>query len=324
MLLQLVVANNGTTNINWFEQNIIDANYERSWIFFGWCYLHELITGRRGVVSFQGDQGTYYFISTTSASLTLPLPNNEISNQLNYIFSQCAWYMTAFIIELLALLSCMLLYVLEKLSPGIYKKIGRSLLVIRRGTVLWLLNTSQLELIKVGVGVRFTSSALPWISVLLKSSELLWLLHHPAIHIILYNKEHYPCLAYHFNLKPAKTSSLHSINPPTLGLSVPVHTSKLFDRLLFVRQLLNEYCTTKNLLSLLLNSTAYYMLDFKYWRKDGQVYINRASEFLAGLVSVRWTGVLYIFDTKRWCFVTNIPLTNNNETRLAKAIFLED
>ncbi|OQS03216.1 hypothetical protein THRCLA_04492 [Thraustotheca clavata] len=48
-----------------------------------------------------------------------------------------------------------------------------------------------------------------------------------------------------------------------------------------------------NIPSLLPNSTSYYILDFTNWKQGGHMYLDRASAFLAGPVSIRLNRLVF-------------------------------
>ncbi|EQC26733.1 hypothetical protein SDRG_15462 [Saprolegnia diclina VS20] len=172
--------------IELYRINILDPT-DRPWTFFGWNYLAEWVVGQREVVSFQGDGGAVTAMSHYTTLSSLSLTEAAIPTRLSYICQQCVRYVTGAMMVGAGVAAYYAIFVCRGYIEGTnlfelnrlvgHAWIGRTLLIIRGITALWLLNTPPLQLLAFGVGARFQVSAPEWFPTLLASSELTWLVY---------------------------------------------------------------------------------------------------------------------------------------------------
>ncbi|EQC35330.1 hypothetical protein SDRG_07042 [Saprolegnia diclina VS20] len=69
---------------------------------------------------------------------------------------------------------------------------------------------------------------------------------------------------------------------------------------------------------LLLNAQGYHMLTFKHWVANGVYYIDTTSAIMAGVLSWKGQGHIYLLDIKTWRFVSTALPTPRPQSRAAK------
>ncbi|EQC25076.1 hypothetical protein SDRG_17038, partial [Saprolegnia diclina VS20] len=69
---------------------------------------------------------------------------------------------------------------------------------------------------------------------------------------------------------------------------------------------------------LLLNAQGYHMLTFKHWVANGVYYIDTTSAIMAGVLSWKCQGHIYLLDIKTWRFVSTALPTPRPQSRAAK------
>ncbi|KDO25041.1 hypothetical protein SPRG_09770 [Saprolegnia parasitica CBS 223.65] len=69
---------------------------------------------------------------------------------------------------------------------------------------------------------------------------------------------------------------------------------------------------------LLLNAQGYHMLTFKHWVAQGVYYIDTTSAIMAGVLSWKVHGHIYLLDIKTWRFVSTALRTPRPQSRAAK------
>ncbi|KDO16069.1 hypothetical protein SPRG_18397, partial [Saprolegnia parasitica CBS 223.65] len=148
---------------------LLDAT-ENEWSFFGWCYLYEWIVGLRDVVAFEGDHCVVTAISSRSHPLVFVPDEAKIPHSLSYLFQCVVQYITT---VLLCVAACVALstlaqrghveglnlFELNRIVGHVW--IGRLFLIVRAITAMWLLNTSTLQLTRIGYGTWFSVPSLP-------------------------------------------------------------------------------------------------------------------------------------------------------------------
>ncbi|EQC34685.1 hypothetical protein SDRG_08003 [Saprolegnia diclina VS20] len=343
-LVQLVTTTTSNRGVELFSQGLFNVTSPRdvAWTFFSWCYLYEWVVARREVVSFVGDIGHITSISAVVNPLTLSLDAQEIPTYVSFSSLACVFYLTCVIscitsITVLYVLAVRLdvepwnLYQINRVVGHVY--VGRSLLIVRSATALWLLNTSRLELARFGVGTRLDAPRLDPIKVALGAGELTWLVYllndvlsvATTAHTVRYALKSTLCTwivsvvvavvwpqAYTASIAPncayVNMDQLLVCQRATVTIgrwsgvrwNLGFVVCSVLGFALLEQRRRGAPPTPPAAASCHLNSTAYYML--YVWSVDDTVtYMDRASAFLAGLVSLRWRQRMLVFDVKRWC-----------------------
>ncbi|EQC34694.1 hypothetical protein SDRG_08010 [Saprolegnia diclina VS20] len=325
---------------------LLDPTLEASWTFFGWVYLYEWASAMREVVAFHGDNGSLVLLSSVSPPVSLSLSPSEIPLQLSYVCASIVRYVTMVLLLAAVIVVGYVTVLRGAVEPWNLFEInrvvghtwvGRLLLVVRSATALWLLNTSRLELARVGVGTVLHAPALSAFKVILASSELTWLVYILNSLGSVYTQQYTRSYAY-------LSTSTTWLSAMLLALLLPQSYSASMDRQCVyinmdaaldctsaivavgsLRHLLYDVaaaltCVVGSVLverwripkrppmamtSLLLDSTSYFMFDFAAWTKPNrECYLDRASAFLAGLVSLHVDQTMYVFDVKNWRLFT--------------------
>ncbi|EQC26738.1 hypothetical protein SDRG_15467 [Saprolegnia diclina VS20] len=334
--------------IELYRINILDPT-DRSWTFFGWNYLAEWVVGQREVVSFQGDGGTVTGMSRFTLLSTLLPTEAAIPTRLSYVCQQCVRYVTGAIMVGAGVAAYYAIFVCRGYIEGMnlfsvnrligHAWIGRTLLIIRGITALWLLNTPPLQLQAFGVGARFQASPLEWFPTFLATSELTWL--------VYIANDLFSCVTRQYTLLYAWKSSVAAcIVAVAWRFAAPqYYTAYVRRSCRYIDMDVALSCTSgyvelghwsrvgvdvglclgsvilaalierlryPHLLappkpSLLLNATSVYSLEMANWTVDGHVYLDRMSAAMTGLFTWRVRGVIHVFDIKSWRHFTATP-----------------
>ncbi|KDO24913.1 hypothetical protein SPRG_09557 [Saprolegnia parasitica CBS 223.65] len=339
-MLQYVTR--GTQQVELYERGFFDASWDRTWPFFGWCYLYEWAIGQREVVSFQGDVGVLTTISTHMNPVSMTLSASSIPTQLSYMCQQCARYVTGLCMGVTGLLGIYGLSArgaIEGLNLFEFNRIvghvwvGRTLLVVRSLTALWLLNTSTLTLGLVGSATCFTLPPLPWTKTVLAASELTWL-NYILNDLLSFATERITIYyAWKSTLCTWLIAVIWTIQAPQhahvqigsfqrvlVDLAI-VLSSVLGLALIEWLRLRKKELPNRSIPTLLLSSSSLYMLELDNWTHLGECFLDQASGVLAGLLTLHWHEQLYVFDIKSWRFYTrSIPATTKLRHRFRRAI----
>ncbi|EQC34578.1 hypothetical protein SDRG_07903 [Saprolegnia diclina VS20] len=334
--------------IELYRINILDLTV-RSWTFFGWNYLAEWVVGQREVVSFQGDGGTVTSISRYTPLATLSLTEAAIPTRLSYSCQQCVRYVTGAIMVGAGVAAYYAIFVCHGCIEGMnlfavnrllgHAWIGRTLLIIRGITALWLLNTPPLQLLAFGVGARFQVSPLGWFPTLLASSELTWLVYIANDLFSCVTRQYTQLYAWKSSVAACLFAAAWSFKDPReyttyvrrscnyidmdvalscksgyielglwrrVGVDVGLCLSCVF-LAACVERLRHPHLLAPPKPSLLLNATSVYSLEMANWTVDGDVYLDRMSAALTGLFTWRVRGVIHVFDIKSWRHFTATP-----------------
>ncbi|EQC28199.1 hypothetical protein SDRG_14023 [Saprolegnia diclina VS20] len=354
----------GTPQVELYERGFFDASLDRIWPFFGWCYLYEWAIGQREVVSFQGDAGTLTTISTHLNPVSMTLSASSIPTQLSYMCQQCARYVTGLCIGVTGLLGIYGLAAggaIEGLNLLEFNRIvghvwvGRTLLVVRSLTALWLLNTSTLTLSVVGQATQFTLPPLPWTKTVLAASELTWLnyilndlLSFATERITIYYAwkstfctwliaviwtiqapQQYTayldrrCDSIDMDSGLVCTSAhvyIGSFQRVVVDLAIVVSCVLGLAVIEWLR-LRKKELPNRSIPTLLLSSSSLYMLELDNWMHLGECYLDQASGVLAGLLTLHWRAQLYVFDIKSWrLYTVSVPVNTKLRHRFRRAI----
>ncbi|EQC35555.1 hypothetical protein SDRG_06845 [Saprolegnia diclina VS20] len=311
---------------------------ENTWRIDTWLYLVQWAAGARDVVSFQGDAGALTTISTVSSPQSMTPDPNEIPNTISFLFLTAVRYVTATLIAV-ALVAAIVavrdnayvnglnLFELNRVVGHVW--IGRSWLLSRSVSALWLLNTSTLSLESYGAGTKFESPPLHWATTFLAGGESTWFVYILNDLWSCVTRQWTAYYAYKSALLAWAATSLYVTIAPVqyvasihrscnyiemdLGLrcvSASVHIGSA-TRVAFgfglgalavlvcfgVERWRLRHLPPMTLCTTLLNATSLHML---ITSKD---LLDRPSAVLAGVFALRNRDHLYLFDIKSWRFL---------------------
>ncbi|KDO23501.1 hypothetical protein SPRG_22281 [Saprolegnia parasitica CBS 223.65] len=318
---------NRTSNIELYRINILDPT-DRTWMFFGWNYLADWVVGKREVVSFQGDGGTVTAMSRYTTLSTLSLTEAVIPTRLSYVCQQCVRYVTGAMMVGAGVAAYYAIFVCRGCIEGMnlfsvnrligHAWIGRTLLIIRGITALWLLNTPSLQLLAFGVGARFQASPLAWFPTLLATSELTWLVYiandlliaaawssmHPQEYTTSVRRT---CSYIDMDVTLVCTSGYVELGHwSRVGVDVGLCLSCVL-LMACVERLRHPNLPLVPTPSLLLNTTSVYSSNMTNWIVHGHAYMDRMTAVMGGLLTWRYHGVLHVFDIKCWRTFVVVP-----------------
>ncbi|KDO30840.1 hypothetical protein SPRG_04741 [Saprolegnia parasitica CBS 223.65] len=339
-----------------YQINLLEPN-EPLWAFYGWCHVFEWLDGRREVVLFQGDAGAIASISSGAMLIRGSPDPNEIPVSFATFLLGCTIYMTGLLISIAGLVTLYSvgqrghlegnnLYEINRIVGHVWA--GRSFLLLRSITAIWMLNTSPLRLQQVGQVTLMRSPPLPWYQTILAAGESTWLVY--ALNDLgsCVTLEYTTTYAYKSSLLTYAVVSIWTLVAPVsytaaldrsctyvdmdAGLvctSAAIHIGSPRGVLSVVfiacacvalcyrlERTLQPHLARRNVHSLVLNSQSLYMLDWSHWTYHGDVYLDKTSAVLAGLLSVEYDDTLYILDIKTWRVIA-VP------TNLTKPITLQ-
>ncbi|OQR83016.1 hypothetical protein ACHHYP_15199 [Achlya hypogyna] len=229
--------------------------------------------------------------------------------------------------------------------------IGRPLLILRSVTALWLLNTSPLALTQVGLGTQLTAQPVAWYKTALAASELTWIVYILNDVLSCVTRQHTPSYATASALCTWMVMAVWTfVAPHTCRVAVDrTCTYVNMDSGLVCASGVVEVGSLRGVIAgvgvvgscviicaavdircrphlapvtfttLLLNASSYYMMNFTYWHRDNEYFLDQASGVLAGLISLHWRGNLYILDVKSWRCI--LAMTDDNpEGTMRRAI----
>ncbi|OQR90983.1 hypothetical protein ACHHYP_05092 [Achlya hypogyna] len=337
-LVQYITRNGSAPEL--YARNIFDPR-DRAWPLFGWGYLYEWVIGQREVVSIRGDAGTLTAISTHMNLLSMPLSTHDIPNRLSYVCQQSAIYLTILFIGITGVIILYVvaargvveganLFELNRIVGHVW--VGRTLVIVRSLTALWLLNTSTLALQVNGAATYFTLPPLAWYKTLLAASELTWLNY--ILNDLLSCATRQITISYawkstlctwfftvlwtvqspqQYQARIDRTCTHINMDGGLLCTSAYIEIGSLtrvvWDLVIVVCSVVvmasfegwrRSHELPLEVPTLLLSSSSLYMLDFDDWSDGGNYYLDQASGVLAGLVTLYWGNDLYVFDIKSW------------------------
>ncbi|OQR91699.1 N-acetylglucosamine-1-phosphotransferase subunits alpha/beta, partial [Thraustotheca clavata] len=328
------VPNDSSTYL--YQINVLEPS-EPLWNFYGWALLYEWICGLREVVQFLGDSGAITSISYDNLPISMTPDPTEIPHSFSSIFSGCTFYVSWMLVGVVGLTSlcCIFdrghvegwnLFEMNRIIGNVWA--GRTFLIMRSITALWILNTAPLKLIVEGHLTYITSPQLPWFKTILAASEVTWFVYvlndvfsvitkeytksyaskssmttwssvaaltiiSPRYYSASLNRE---CSYVDMDFSLVCVSgeiiigSLSGINMMLLIASVYVVICYLLERLLFPQEEQLKFN------SVLLNAQARYMLEFSKCKFDSE----------------RLSSVLIIFDIKSWRFIS-VPIDDSKQ-----------
>ncbi|EQC27930.1 hypothetical protein SDRG_14350 [Saprolegnia diclina VS20] len=237
--------------------------------------------------------------------------------------------------------------------------VGRPFIALRSITALCLLSTSRLELDYDGHNSAFLSQNAPWYSAGIAANEVTWLVGIVNDISIVFTQELTmlytiynsllvlllsACITILLPIEPtvavARDCQIESLDWQVVCTSGQVAVGDWRRLLLLIGTVFvcNGACywlvklgcrrpaTVYARPSLLLSGGARYLFEHGPWMHEGVYYMDRASAVLNGLLSVRYQGVLYLFDIKTWRLHRMTPPTHTTAVppRLARGIPLPD
>ncbi|EQC34887.1 hypothetical protein SDRG_07687 [Saprolegnia diclina VS20] len=354
--IQMIQYYSDTTNTDTqlYQINLLEPS-ERLWTFYGWLFLYEWLSGHREVVSFQGDTGRITTMATAYPASAITPDPHEIPTSFSLATLGCTVYITSILIGVTCVLAG---YILSMRGVGMEANnlfelnrvvghvwAGRSFILLRSVTAIWMLNTAPLLLTQVGQATSFTSPPLPWYQTILAAGESTWLVY--ALN------DFGSCVTLQYTTAYAYKSSLSTWFVLVLWSFVaPLSYSATLERhCTFVDMDAGLVCSsasihlgsTRRVLgvvgvalscvgvwfgcerwrlrgmaphdvhSLLLSAHCIYMLDFTHWKHRGAYYLDKTSAVLAGLVSLEFHDKLYIFDIKTWRLFSCAPSKDHTQ-----------
>ncbi|EQC28790.1 hypothetical protein SDRG_13472 [Saprolegnia diclina VS20] len=160
--------------------NVRDPAYR----YYAWIYIYDWLLGKREVVRFAGDRGSWTLLSGRIVYAISSVATNEFPT--NYAtYAQAANDYVMFVG--IGLAACTWMYIaisrgrvegrnmLSLHSVGSVVWVGRPLLLLRSLTAIAILSTSTLRLSSLGPFAAFVSATPPWYTTLLAASEVTWL-----------------------------------------------------------------------------------------------------------------------------------------------------
>ncbi|OQS00574.1 hypothetical protein ACHHYP_03382 [Achlya hypogyna] len=354
------LQNVSSTEVVFFTINILAP--EDAWPFYGWCLLFDWVTDVREVVSYQGDAGVVTAISSPMTPATLSPKADTISRSLSVVSQGCVQYVTGTLIlvaggaMLIALyqrlrVASVNLMVLTRLAGLVW--IGRPLLLVRSLTAICLLNTSPLELVQHrAVLTKFVSPRLAWYDTVLAASELtwtvfilndvlscvtqqytvlyasrsthlawivaiLWTLLSPQRHAAQIRRV---CTAINMDDGLVCTSGfvqIGNVHRVVVGFGVGVASVVVCYT---GARLLYRDTAPGPAPTLLLNAQSFFMLTLE--KSGDDVFLDKMSAFVAGVLSWEVHGTLHMLDLKTWRYVrlTRDAMDATHPPRLRQAI----
>ncbi|OQR90296.1 hypothetical protein THRCLA_09378 [Thraustotheca clavata] len=338
--IQYYTLLNDTTTTFLYHINILEPT-ERLWTFYGWCLSFEWANGVREVVQFIGDEGSMTSITYQTPPISMTPDPTEIPVSFASAFLGCTFYITWILICIAGLVTMysiahrghiegMNLFELNRIVGHVWA--GRTFLVIRSITAIWILNTAPLNLVQVGQATHLTSPQLPWYQTILAASEVTWLVYALNDMFSFVTQQYTTYYAYKSSLSTWCVISAWSLLSP-LTYSAALHrecsyvdmdfglvcvsgsievgrtrgvlgvmgvatlcviASYLVERLCFAPK------SPLEVRSLLLNSQCIYMLNLGSWHFNNEYFLDKTSAVMAGLISFEYKGELYILDIKSW------------------------
>ncbi|OQS01879.1 hypothetical protein THRCLA_05677 [Thraustotheca clavata] len=314
---------------------------QRLWTFYGWCLSFEWVNGVREVIQFIGDLGSIATITYQTPPIsTIPDPT-EISVSFASAFLGCTFYITWILICISAIVAIysiahrghiegMNLFKINRIAGHVWA--GRTCLVIRSITAIWVLNTAPLNLVQVSEATHLTSPQLPWYQTILAASEVTWLVYvlndlfsFATLQYTTYYSSKSSLLTWfvlsfwcllsphNFAIKLHRECSYVDMDSglictsgdiqlgTTNGIIGVVGVSVIcIVMTYFVERTLLKSRPALDIETLLLCSQSLYMLDLERWKYEGGYYLDQTSAVMAGLLSIVHRNKLYIFDAKSW------------------------
>ncbi|OQR85266.1 hypothetical protein THRCLA_10728 [Thraustotheca clavata] len=334
------LTTNSSNPIDLFVKQLVSPN-DRVYSFYGWCMLYEWASGLRDVVTFEGDSGAITTISTRNDPWTISTLDDTMPQALSYLFQCCAQYVTSVLIGVATLiiayalihrgnLEGLNLFELNRIVGHVW--IGRTFLIFRSITAMWLLNTNTLELEKIGFVTFSKSPPLAWYKNILAAGESTWLVY--VLNDIL------SCITLQYTSYYATKSALlvwfivacWTLASPQQVYSVIDRTCNYINmdqglicssgyvqigslsRLLgvvgicfgsitlcyIIERLRQPQLSRLNIPTQLLNSQSYYLLDFTHWVHGDKYFLDATSALMAGIVTLHTPNYFYVLDVKSW------------------------
>ncbi|OQR90404.1 hypothetical protein ACHHYP_05550 [Achlya hypogyna] len=329
-----------STTMLWYRLPLL-APTERLWSFYGWCFLYEWVTGAREAVSFEGDTGSVAALTQRAKPLSMSADPAEIPGAFSAIFLGCTFYITWLLICTAALVTIYSMWLRGRVEGNNLFELnrivghvwaGRTFLIIRSVTAIWILSTTPLLLEQVDRATLLTSPPRPWYQTVLAGSEVTWL--------VYTLNDVFSCFTMQYTTRYAYKSSLATwvavvvwsfLSPRTYTAQLHrtcTHVDMDFELVCtsaavgigstssmavvaalalvcvvlayVVERLLSPHLAPLDVHSYLLNSQSLYMLDLTHWQYGGDFYLDKTSAVMAGILSVEYQDNLYMLDIKTW------------------------
>ncbi|OQS07894.1 hypothetical protein THRCLA_00115 [Thraustotheca clavata] len=338
------VLNTTINKTTLYIQPLLD-HYDRPWNYYGWLYIYEWAIGQREVITINGDVGSLTTISSsTPVSAMVPDPNS-IPLSFSYMSKYCVQYITLLLIGVGVMLAISAIFHkgnMESVNLMSVNRIvgmvwvGRPFVLVRSLSAIWLLNTSPLALVQVGIGTKFTSPPLAWYTSLLATSEMTWFVYvlndifscvtqqYTSLYasksstltwIVAFLWTLYAPQLYHAEISRTCTyqdmdfqlncqSGIVAVGSISrFGVSMGIICVCVIASYTFYR-IRYRHISPRNILCHVLNAKAYYLLNFSRWQLHDELYIDKTSAIMAGLLSFELRNRVFVLDIKTWRFYT--------------------
>ncbi|OQS03228.1 hypothetical protein THRCLA_04479 [Thraustotheca clavata] len=353
-VIQYYTTLNNTATTKLYRINVLEPT-ERLWNFYGYGLIYEWVYGKREVVKFQGDVGFITTITYNNPLINTPPDPTEIPVSFASIFSGCTLYITWILVSIagiVALYSVVLrghleglnLFEINRLVGNVWA--GRTFLIVRSITAMWILNTAPLNLTLLGHVTYISSPPLPWYKTILAGSEVTWLVYALNDLFSVYTKQYTTYYAFKSSISTwfsvsvwtfiaplqysAKLSrdcsyvdmdfglicksglieigSLRGVLGEVVVAVVCVVCFYFIELLIFPKRVpLQVQC-------FLLSAQGLYMLELAKWEYETQYYLDRTSAVMVGLLTIEYRGSMYIFDIKSWRILA-LPIVHHRRER---------
>ncbi|OQR97956.1 hypothetical protein ACHHYP_09383 [Achlya hypogyna] len=345
-LLQYITVNNSATEL--FAASLLDGA-EEAWSFYGWAYLYEWVAGFREVVRFVGDNGSITAISAYEAATRMTPDEREIPVTFSSLCQRCNQYVTWVLICIACVIVLSLFWAtdvegmnllsLSRIAGHVWT--GRSILFIRSVTAMWMLNTTPFDLDFQGRVTRIASPPLEWYKAVLAAFEVTWLVYvlndlascftqqYTIVYASLSAHATFLAVAIWTALAPGRAElTIDRICAYTnmdagvmcesghVVLGAPIRLGYIFLFALGGMSFTYGYARWSNphlppvpVQTLLLSSQSFYMMHWERRVCLDQVYLDKSSAILAGVLAFNLGDKMYLFDIKSWRFIV-LPLAH--------------
>ncbi|OQR87467.1 hypothetical protein ACHHYP_08834 [Achlya hypogyna] len=337
---------------------------DRPWAFYGWCYVYEWVLGSREVVSFRGDVGTVNVLSQYVATPNLTPDPAEVPRSLAAFCKYAVQYVTVVLIAVGAGVAAntiargegvegLHLIYINRLVGLVW--VGRSLLLLRSITALFLLNTSTLALVQVGHVTKLEEPPLPWYKTILAAAEVTWLVY------VLNDVGSCVTLQYTSSYASKSSNLAWALAIAWTWVQPQRHQCTVERRCVNVNVDAGLICTGGNvtigstsrlqlavggviacvivcytverwrepkkaaveLSALCLSAQSIYLLHLDKWRHGNAYFLDTTSAIFAGVLAFEWHDTWLIFDIKTWRAYSRPTSKELLPPRFARAIPFE-
>ncbi|OQR91088.1 hypothetical protein ACHHYP_04976 [Achlya hypogyna] len=351
--------------VSLYRINLLEPT-DLPWNFYGWCYLYEWAVGNREVVMFEGDAGSVTVLSARTDVQSMSPDPGEVPVSFSLLCQSFNFYVSWVLIVVASGVAGFALlhaesvegqnfFCLNRVIGHVWA--GRTFLVVRSASAIWILTTSPLDLHAVGIVTCIKSPPLVWYDTILAASEVSWLVYVLNDIFTCYTEQYTAVYASKSSLLTSFIVSIWTFLAPQHSTVALGRTCTYVDmdfelactsaavavgspwRLAVVFCIALASITTSYVVgrflwqpnlppipvkSWLLSAQSFYLLDFTEWYFQGEYFLDKTSAMMAGVLSVVYDGRLYLFDIKTWRLVSlpalHISLRDPDARRFRHAI----